>query len=161
VLIVYMVIWTAWEVQALVPAVRRSAAASALVATVVGLLLDLHIDPVATAVGFWRWNDLLPGVVFGVPLVNFVAWGCAIFPFAYLVSWRQTVLNLRPEDLVRPPHRRWLLWRVPAMLGAAAGLFLLASAVTEGGFGGPTFVVLRVGLARLGVAAADAIRLAP
>ncbi len=148
VMVFYLVIWVTWQVQAHLPWVARSAALSAAVATIAGLLLDLQIDPIASAVGFWRWNALLPGAVFGVPLANFVAWTCAIFPFAYAVFHRQAASGLAAGEVARPPHRRWLLWRVPAVLGGAAVLFLLLTLVVELGFAGPTFTILRMAAGR-------------
>ena len=35
-------------------------------ATVLALLLDLQVDPYATAIGMWSWNELLPASVLGV-----------------------------------------------------------------------------------------------
>jgi uncharacterized membrane protein len=35
--------------------------------------LDLFIDPVAVATGYWVW--FVPGeIYFGIPLLNFVGW---------------------------------------------------------------------------------------
>ena len=37
------------------------------------MLLDLFIDPVAVAAGYWVWR--IPGTVHhGIPLLNFVGW---------------------------------------------------------------------------------------
>jgi putative membrane protein len=37
------------------------------------VLLDLFIDPVAVAAGYWVWR--IPGTVYyGIPLLNFVGW---------------------------------------------------------------------------------------
>jgi putative membrane protein len=44
-----------------------------LVAAVAAVLLDLFIDPVAVAVGYWVWS--VPGdIYYGIPLLNFVGW---------------------------------------------------------------------------------------
>jgi hypothetical protein len=155
VLVFYVVTWVTWELRAHLPALRRSPWLSAGVAAAAGLALGLQIDPLATAVGFWRWHRVLPGAIFDVPLVNFVAWGCAIFPFAAFVFWRQAQHGLSPEQVTSSPHGRWLLYRVPLVLFAASVMFLLVSAVTEVGVSGPTYAVLRASLVRLGVSDPD------
>jgi uncharacterized membrane protein len=44
-----------------------------LVAAIIAVLLDLFIDPVAVAIGYWVWR--VPGTVYyGIPLLNFVGW---------------------------------------------------------------------------------------
>jgi uncharacterized membrane protein len=44
-----------------------------LVAAILAVLLDLFIDPVAVAAGYWVWS--VPGTVYyGSPLLNFVGW---------------------------------------------------------------------------------------
>jgi putative membrane protein len=44
-----------------------------LLAAVVAVSLDLFVDPVAVAVGYWVWR--VPGnVYYGIPLLNFVGW---------------------------------------------------------------------------------------
>ncbi len=44
------------------------------IAALLALWLDLLIEPVAAHVaGYWRWLE--PGIYYGVPLANFVAWG--------------------------------------------------------------------------------------
>ena len=44
-----------------------------LVAAVIAVLLDLFIDPVAVAIGYWVWR--VPGTLYyGIPLLNFVGW---------------------------------------------------------------------------------------
>jgi uncharacterized membrane protein len=44
-----------------------------LVAAILAVLLDLFIDPVAVAAGYWVWS--VPGTVYhGIPLLNFVGW---------------------------------------------------------------------------------------
>ena len=44
-----------------------------LLAAVAAVLLDLFVDPVAVAVGYWVWR--VPGTLYyGIPLLNFVGW---------------------------------------------------------------------------------------
>jgi putative membrane protein len=52
------------------PAMRWQAP---LAAAILAVLLDLFIDPVAVAAGYWVWR--LPGTVYyGIPLLNFAGW---------------------------------------------------------------------------------------
>lgn len=44
-----------------------------LLAASVAVLLDLFIDPVAVAVGYWVWS-VPANVYYGIPLLNFVGW---------------------------------------------------------------------------------------
>ncbi len=147
----YLVTWLTWELRRLIPALGRTAVGSALTAMLAALLLDLQIDPLATAVGFWAWNHLLEGELMGVPFLNFVAWGCAVFPFAWLQYRREGGLALGPGAICAPPHRRWILVRVPAVLALAAVLFLTCMMIYEGGLGGPTTQILRQAAVRFGL----------
>jgi uncharacterized membrane protein len=52
------------------PLARASAAA------LVGIALDLLMEPVALRAGLWRWTP--PGPFLGVPLGNFVGWGVIV-----------------------------------------------------------------------------------
>jgi uncharacterized membrane protein len=74
-----------------------------LLAAVIAVSLDLFIDPVAVALGYWVWR--VPGnVYFGIPLLNFVGWFVLMLlaPLAWI-------------EVCRHPLRR------PArLLGAAA-----------------------------------------
>jgi uncharacterized membrane protein len=60
------------------PVWLRTALAASL-----ALSIDLQIDPAATLVGWWVWHPSLPSAHHGVPLVNYIAWVCAITPFAW------------------------------------------------------------------------------
>ena len=44
-----------------------------LLAAVIAVALDLYIDPVAVAVGYWVWQ-VPADVYYGIPLLNFVGW---------------------------------------------------------------------------------------
>lgn len=56
--------------------------ARGLVCAAVGLSLDLPFDPVATRLGWWVWEASLNAKVWNVPVINFVAWFWALFPYA-------------------------------------------------------------------------------
>ncbi len=153
----YLVTWVTWELRARLPWLERSAVGSALVAMLAALALDLQIDPLATAVGFWTWHPALTPGFLGVPWLNFAAWGAAVFPFALLLFWRQTRLQLTPEAIADGPHLAWLWLRVPLVLGLAALLFTATMLILEGGFGGPTYLILYTTLARWGLISPDVI----
>ena len=44
-----------------------------LAAATLAVLLDLFIDPVAVAAGYWVWR-ISGTVYYGIPLLNFVGW---------------------------------------------------------------------------------------
>ena len=138
----YLVMSITWEFRRCVPQLERSALGSALVVTLCALCLDLQLDPLATAVGFWRWNDLLTNRILGVPVVNFIAWASAVLPFSFALFLLQTRHSIEPETLGDSENAHWLWRRIPLILAAAAVLFFGTMAVVEGGFSGPTFVIL-------------------
>ncbi|OPY87710.1 MAG: hypothetical protein A4E72_01440 [Syntrophus sp. PtaU1.Bin208] len=138
----YLVMSVTWEFQRCNPWLSRSAFGSALVATTCALCLDLSLDPLATAVGFWRWNDLLTFSLLGVPVHNFVAWASAVFPFSLLLFRLQIGRSIQPVDLGKTGNQIWLFLRIPLALAAASVLFFGSMAVIEEGFSGPTFAVL-------------------
>jgi hypothetical protein len=51
------------------------------VCALIGLSLDIPFDPVATRLGWWVWEASLNAKVWDVPVINFVAWFWAIFPY--------------------------------------------------------------------------------
>ncbi len=53
-----------------------------LVCAVIGLSLDIPFDPVATRLGWWVWDPSLSVMIWKVPVVNFIAWFWALFPYA-------------------------------------------------------------------------------
>lgn len=55
-----------------------------LVCAAIGLSLDIPFDPVATRLGWWVWDPSLSVMVWNVPVVNFIAWFWALFPYAAL-----------------------------------------------------------------------------
>lgn len=97
-------------------------------ASLVALSIDLQVDPVASEVGLWRWNEKLHPGFLGVPTLNFVSWFWAVIPFAYMVFYvtGRTEWTMRKRIIV-------LLISVPVcqtLAGAAtfATLFLLEGA---------------------------------
>lgn len=118
------------------PGLARGAWSQALLVTALGLALDLHLDPVATRLGFWRWNPLLRPVFLGVPAVNFVAWFYAVLGFGlvyYLIERRRW----------RPARK---LLALPPALGlalVAEGGFMLATMAALEGMRGPSLTIVR------------------
>ena len=144
----YITTWTVWEVKKCSPRTRRMPVFAALVAVFVALCLDLQIDPLASAVGFWTWHSSLAQGWLGVPFLNYVAWMSAVFPFALLVFWREAQWDLAVGGITEPKHRNWVLVRVPLALGVAALAFLVLMTLVEGGIEGPTFTILREALGK-------------
>ncbi len=68
-----------------------------LLTGLIAVVLDLFIDPVAVAAGYWVW--FVEGTVYyGIPLLNFVGWFGLMFlaPLAWVLIAR---------------HRRWGYWQ--------------------------------------------------
>lgn len=62
-----------------------------LVTGVIAVGLDLFIDPIAVAAGYWVW--LVPGeIYYGIPLLNFVGWFVLMLlaPLAWILIARRT-----------------------------------------------------------------------
>lgn len=55
--------------------------AKGLVCALIGLSLDIPFDPVATRLGWWVWDPALNVKIFDVPMINFIAWFWALFPY--------------------------------------------------------------------------------
>ena len=142
VIVFYLVLWVNWEVRRLLPGFASRPFLAAGLAALAGLLLDLQVDPFATAIGLWYWNPLLQDGFLGVPTLNFVAWFCAIYPFAWLLVRREQAEALAPLEIAQRRHRRWLLLRVPLVLALAAVMFCCSMLLIEGGISGPTFTIL-------------------
>lgn len=53
---------------------------------VIAVLVDLFIDPMAVAIGYWVWS-VEGSVYYGIPLLNFVGWFVLMFlaPLAWIV----------------------------------------------------------------------------
>jgi len=114
-------------------------------ATAMALCLDAQLDPLASMSGvLWKWNEQLPQVFFGVPLVNFAAWFGAVSVFSYFV------FKVRSHDDWSPSRKnRELFLRVPLACVLAWALCFVVLAVAEGGIDGPSFQILRAFVERL------------
>ena len=140
--IFYPSVFVAESIAGAAPALRRRVATLALLTAAIGLSADLHFDPIATALGFWVWNERLADAFLGVPLVNFTAWITALFAFAVVYFY--------------VTHRDWstkkkalvLVIAVPGMQLLAGVLNLALIAALEGP-GGPSVGILRDYVARL------------
>lgn len=135
------------SLRAVTPWLRRSAMASALLVAVFATMLDLQIDPIATAAGCWVWHESLPGWWHGVPLVNFVAWTCALAPYAYVLYRVQDHHGLADDARWEKKHLLHALALVPAALALAAVCFVGATLVLEGP-NGPSWELLNAFVAR-------------
>lgn len=139
--VLYMAFFVVWNLRRWLPWLGRSAIASALLVALVATLLDVAIDPVATAAGCWVWDRSLPPFLGAVPLVNFIAWMCAIAPFGYILFRYQGRAGI-PDDASW--HRRHVLFAtgvVPLVLVVAATAFLVGITLTEG-LAGPSWGLL-------------------
>lgn len=90
------------------------------VATLLGVGLDLVLEPVAVHIeGYWRW--LARGPYTGIPLSNFVGWGllCALFCGVILAAWHTP---LPAASAPGSGSARWLSVEV-----SGAWLYLLAA----------------------------------
>jgi hypothetical protein len=77
-------VWAALIASAMALAGRRFAGTPvrlAAWAALLGLSLDLLIEPVATRLGLWAWTP--PGPWLAVPLGNFVGWSVIVGAYAY------------------------------------------------------------------------------
>jgi len=83
------------------------------VCAIIGLSLDIPFDPVATKLGWWVWNASLDRFFIGVPVINFVAWFWAIFPYAAVYYWI--------KDRKDAGEARKVMW----LVGAIPGILLL------------------------------------
>lgn len=143
-----MATFVTWGLRKRIAWLRRSALVSALLVGLLATLLDLQIDPIATAAGCWVWHETLPGWFHGVPLVNFIAWMCALVPFGYVLFRVQELRGIgegadwKPHDLLR-----LLAWS-PFALVLAALSFMSATLVVEG-MNGPSWTLLNTFTSRL------------
>ena len=82
-----------------------------LLTSFIAVVLDLFIDPVAVAAGYWVW--FVKGTIyFDIPLLNYVGW--FVLMFLAPLAWLQVV-----------KHRHWSYWRKGMVsLGALAPLCL-------------------------------------
>lgn len=139
--VLLMATFVTWELRKHLPWLRRSAALSAGAVGAFATLLDLQIDPIATAAGCWVWHESLPGWFHGVPLVNFIAWLCALVPFAYVMFRVQERRGLEDGAAWDTRALGELLAWTPAALVLAALAFIGVTLATEG-VAGPSWTLL-------------------
>lgn len=139
--VLLMATFVVWELRRRLPWLRRSAAVSALAVGSFATLLDLQIDPIATAAGCWVWHESLPGWFHGVPLVNFIAWMCALVPFAYVMFRVQERRKLEDGAAWDKGALVELFAWTPAALVLAALCFLAVTVAVEGA-NGPSWTLL-------------------
>ena len=136
-----MATFVTWQLRRRLPWLRKSAALSALAVGSFATFLDLQIDPIATAVGCWVWHHSLPGWFHGVPMVNFIAWMCALVPFGYVMFRVQERLGLADGAKWSPQALLELLKWSPAGLVIAAIAFVTVTLILEG-VSGPSWTLL-------------------
>ena len=71
-----------------------------LLTSVIAVVLDLFIDPIAVAAGYWVW--FVEGTVYyGIPLLNYVGWWVLMFlaPLAWVLIARQRQWGFGPKGL--------------------------------------------------------------
>ncbi len=139
--VLYMASFTVWQLRAWVPRLGRSAALSALLVGAFATLIDLQIDPAATATGCWVWHESLPVAFCGVPLLNFVAWMCALCPFAYVMFRWQERRGLSDSAPWPAVDVLKLAALSPVILTLAALAFIGSTLVLEGR-DGPSWTLL-------------------
>jgi uncharacterized membrane protein len=140
-IVLYMATFVVWQVRRWVPSLQKRDVLSAVLVATVATLLDLQIDPLATASGAWVWDEALPGWFHGVPLVNFIAWMCALAPFAYVMFRAQKRLAIADAGLWDWRAIKQMSLAVPGTLVIAALTFLIATGLLEG-INGPSWTLL-------------------
>lgn len=136
-----MATFVVWQLRKRLTWLRRSAALSALAVGVFATLVDLQIDPIATASGCWVWHESLPPWFHGVPLVNFIAWLCALVPFAYVMFRVQERAGIADGAAWSRAQLLNLLSWVPGALVLAAVSFIGVTLLVEGA-NGPSWTLL-------------------
>jgi len=117
----YLAVWIAERV-----APRSSWMTKTVIATTLILSVDLLLDPVATLFGWWQWPESFSHRLFGVPLINFIAWISAVVPFygAYFLARSSSVSPLRSAPMIRLKR---LVISMPAVV---AGAMLIVLSLT-------------------------------
>jgi hypothetical protein len=95
--------------------------------TAVAVSQDLQIDPFATHSRWWIWHESLPAAFLGVPLLNFLAWIAAVFPFAWLYHYIETRTGMEENRRVVR-----LFVSIPIVLAAALAIVLLLTVIFRG-----------------------------
>jgi hypothetical protein len=139
--VLLMATFVVWTLRARLPWLGRSALFSSAAVAVCATLLDLQIDPLATAARCWVWHESLPPWFKGVPLVNFIAWLCALGPFSYVMFRVQSLNGVRDGGHWPVRAQLHLLRWVPGALFVAGLSFMLVTVVVEGS-NGPSWTLL-------------------
>jgi hypothetical protein len=90
-IVFYVATWTAQRL-------KLGSLMSSLVAGVLGVNLDLSLDPVAVKQCFWQWHDdprIANATLFGVPFDNFVSWVVMIGAYGYCTRMAFRWVNRR------------------------------------------------------------------
>jgi uncharacterized membrane protein len=140
-IVLYMASFLVWQLRQWMPSLQRRPALSGFLVAVLGTSLDVQIDPLATASGAWVWHETLPPWFHGVPLVNFVAWICALTPFAWVMFRAQEHRSIDDGGHWNLDALMRMGLAVPAALTIAAVMFMTSMALVEG-FHGPSWTLL-------------------
>ncbi len=131
----YMVTFIAEEIAQLRPGIKRNIFIYALLPTMIGLFFDLQLDPLASRMGLWTWAGRLEGFFMEVPLVNFLAWFSALYPFSLVYLY----LTGR-GDLSEGKKSLYLVLSILPVLLADLVLIMFLTLITCG-FNSPTMEI--------------------
>jgi uncharacterized membrane protein len=140
-IVLYMATFVIWQLRKWMPLLKRSNVLSAVAVAAVATLLDLQIDPLATASGAWVWDQSLPGWFHGVPQVNFVAWMCALAPWAFVMFRAQERHAIADGGFWNRSALKEMAVAAPGTLVVAALAFMSLTALIEG-INGPSWSIL-------------------
>jgi uncharacterized membrane protein len=137
-----------WRLREWLPWMKKSALLSAVLVGSFATMLDLQIDPIATATGCWVWDSSLPPWFHGVPQVNFVAWLCALIPFAWVMFRLQERVGVSDAGPWNLKQLGAGLAAVPYALLVALIAFMTTTLLLEGA-NGPSWSLLAAFTAKL------------
>ncbi len=140
-MVIYLAFWIVRGFRAWIPSLQKSVIASAFLMALSATMLDMEIDPIASQIGCWVWDRSLPPALGEVPLVNFIAWMSALFPYGYMVFRYQEIAGLTDEAPWTRRHLAFATVASPAVLVVAAVMFCTLITLTEGG-SGPSWSIL-------------------
>jgi len=137
-LVFYITVAVVEQLSEWVPWLKVTAWRRALVTTALALSMDAQLDPLASMSGvFWSWNESLPALLLGVPVLNYAAWFGAFLPFSYFV------FSLKDREDLTPQGRNWELFLRVAWASVLGGVLCFGvMVIVEGGFDGPSFQIL-------------------
>ena len=137
-LVFYITVAVVEQLADWIPWLKVSPLRRALVTTALALSMDAQLDPLASMSGvFWQWNETLPALLLGVPVLNYAAWFGAFLPFSYFV------FSLSDRKDLTPRGRNWELFLRVAWAAVIGGTLCFGiMAIVEGGFDGPTYQIL-------------------